>query len=156
MTVHARRIASIPRRGPIETWHAICDLLCAEGNARAELDGVAGCAAALIAEECTRDSPIIVSGSGPQVRIYTLHGDQAIEVDISEETALSHQPTTGSWILSLPCGEDDLGEFEAAVRSAPHVEVRPMDQATVASTASATTTWAGRRPVIDLAALDQS
>lgn len=156
MTVHARRIASIPRRGPIETWHAICDLLRAEGDARAELDGIAGCAAALIAEEYTLDSPIVVSGTGPQVRIYTLHGDQAIEADISEETALSHRPTTGSWSLSLPCGEDDLSEFEAAARSAAHVEVRPTDQATEASSASATTTSAARRPVIDLAALEQS
>lgn len=152
MTVHARRIASVPRRGPIDTWRAICDLLCQDDDeARAELNGIAGIGSALIAEENTRDAPIIVSGVGPQVRVYTLHGDQAIEADLSEELALSHAPTTGNWNLSLPCADDDLNEAQEAVRRAPHVEVRQLGQAMAAAATSSS-----GRPVIDLTALGQS
>ncbi len=157
MTVHARRIASVPRRGPIDTWRAICDLLCEDDDdARAELDGIAGIASALIAEEYTRDAPIIVSGVGPQVRIYTLHGDHAIEADLSEELALSHAPTAGSWILSLPCADDDLDESQEAVRRAPHVEVRLLDQPTAQAAMAAAVASSAGRPVIDLTALEQS
>lgn len=155
MTVHARRIASVPRRGPIDTWRAICDLIGAEGDARAELDGIAGIAAALIAEEYTRDDPITVSGTGPQVRIYTLHGDQAIEAETAEELPLSHAPTTGSWALSLPCADDDLVEAEAAVAAAPHVEVRTLGQ-TAGVAKSAASASPAARPIIDLAALERS
>ncbi len=129
MTAHARRIASIPRRGPIDTWRAICDLLCADADARAELDGIGGVAAALIAKEYTSEEPIVVSGTGPQVRFYTLHGDRAIEADLSEELPLSHDPTAGSWVLSLPCAADDLADSQAAVAGASHIEVRALGQA---------------------------
>lgn len=158
MTVHARRLASVPRRGPIDTWRAICDLVCTGGDARAELDAIAGVAAALMAEEYTRDEPIVVTGTGPQVRIYTLHGDQAIEADTSEELPLSHDPTAGSWVLSLPCGADDLADARAAVAGAAHVEVRALGQDVGEATASTvtTTSTSTRRPVIDLAALEQS
>lgn len=157
MTVHARRIASVPRRGPIDTWRAICDLLCQDDDeARAELDGIAGIASALIAEEYTRDAPIIVSGAGPQVRVYTLHGNQAIDADLSEELALSHAPTTGEWNLSLPCADDDLDEAQEAVRGAPHVEMRQLDQAAAQSAMAAAATSSSGRPVIDLTALEQS
>jgi len=96
-----------------------------------------------------------VSGSGPQVRIYTLHGDQAIEAETSEELPLSHVPTTGSWALSLPCADDDLDEAEAAVAAAPHVEVRPLGQTASAAKSTASASPAAR-PVIDLAALERS
>lgn len=155
MTVHARRVASVPRRGPIDTWRAICDLLGAEGDARAELDGIAGVAAALIAEEYTRDDPITVSGTGPQVRIYTLHGDQAIEAETSEELPLSHAPTTGSWALSLPCADDDLDEAEAGVAAAPHIQVRALGQPAGVGKSAASSSPAAR-PIIDLAALERS
>ena len=123
---------------------------------RVELDGIAGIASALIAEEYTRDAPIIVSGVGPQLRIYTLHGDQAIEADFSEELALSHTPTTGAWNLSFPCADDDLIAAQEAVRRAPHVEVRQLGQATARAAMAATTTSSPGRPVIDLTALEQS
>ena len=155
MTVHARRIASVPRRGPIDTWRSICNLLGAEADARAELDGIAGIAAVLIAEEYTRDEPITVSGIGPQVRIYTLHGDQAIDADGSEELPLSHAPTAGSWVLSLPCAEDDFDDAEAAVAAALHVKVRALGQTASATKAAAGASLA-RRPLIDLAAMERS
>jgi hypothetical protein len=158
MTVHARRLASVPCRGPIDTWRAVCDLVSSGGDARAELDGIAGVAAALIAEEYTRDEPIVVTGTGPQVRIYTLHGDRAIEADTSEELPLSHDPTAGSWVLSLPCGADDLADARVAVAGAAHVQVRALGQDVGEATAPtmATASMSTRRPVINLTALEQS
>jgi hypothetical protein len=156
MTVHARRIASIPRRTATETWQAICEMLTTPGSpARQELQGIVGIASALITEEYLRDAAVIVSGAGPQVRIYTLHGEAAIEADPLDETPLSHDPTGGDWKVSLPCGESDLDEARDAVNAFPHVEVRSLvDDAPAPSSRGAETS--NRRPIINLAALEQS
>lgn len=155
MTVNARRIASIPRRTATETWRSICDLITESGSeARQELDAITGIASALITEEYTRDAPIIVSGNGPQVRVYTLHGDDAIGADPLDETSLSQTPTKETWRLSLPCGEDDLDEATQATSRSPHVEVRSLAEDAAASARVAAD--AKLRPVIDLAALERS
>lgn len=157
MTVHARRIASVPRRSAGDTWRALCELISAPGTpARAELESVLGIAAALITEEYTRECPITISGSGPQVRIYTLHGEQAIEAQPSDELPLNHDPTAGEWTLSLPCGPNYLEEAEEAIGSAPHVEVRSTSSDDTAPAATAADRQLRRRPVIDLAALERS
>lgn len=154
MTVHARRIASVPRRTSVETWSSIVDLITAGGSsARTELLSVIGVGAAAIAEEYTRESPIIVSGSGPQVRIYTLHGTDAVEADLSDEHALGHDPTDGSWTLSIPCAHTDLDDFRQLVAGAANVDVRSLASDKKAARTEPAT---AARPVIDLAALDQS
>lgn len=51
MSTAARRVASVPRRMPAETWSRVCDLVCPSGPARTELGSVVGVAAMLIAEE---------------------------------------------------------------------------------------------------------
>lgn len=155
MTVHARRVASIPRRTATETWRAIYELVTeADSAARQELAAITGIASALITDEYTRAAPVIVSGNGPQVRVYTLHGDAAIDADQSMETPLSHTPTSGDWSLSLPCGEDDLAEATDAVAHAAHVQIRSIidDPAPAARSAA----QSNLRPTIDLAALEQS
>lgn len=155
MTVQARRIASIPRRTASETWRLICELLTEPGaDARRELDAITGIASALITEECTRGAPIIVSGNGPQVRVYTLHGDDAIDADSLDETPLSQIPTKVDWRLSLPCGPDDLDEATEATSGSAHVEIRSLVETKTASAQAPTE--AELRPVIDLAALERS
>lgn len=155
MTVHARRIASIPRRTATETWHSICQLVTEPGTeARQELDAITGIASALITEEYTRGAPIIVSGGGPQVRVYTLHGDDAIDADPLDETSLAQYPAQGDWRISLPCGQDDLDEAAQATAQSAHVEVRSLEESATASARDAID--AQLRPVIDLAALERS
>lgn len=154
MTVHARRIASIPSRTATETWHTICDLVSEPGTkARHELDAIKGIASALITEEYTRVAPVIVSGTGVQVRIYTLHGDDAIDADPFDETPLTQYPTQGGWRLSLPCGAYDLDEAIQATTQSTHVEVRSLEEATAASTGDAI--QAPLRPAVDLSALER-
>jgi hypothetical protein len=60
----------------------------------------------VIAEELLASSPIIVSGSGPQVRLYCLYGEDALE-DGQNEDPLTHQAATGTWTLALPCSKED-------------------------------------------------
>jgi len=155
MTVHARRIASIPRRTATETWRSICELVTDYGTeARQELEAITGIVSALITEEYTRGTPITVSGNGPQVRVYTLHGDDAIDADPLDEAPLSQNPTERDWRLSIPCGEDDLEEATQATSRSAHVEIRPLVESTAASTQAAAEPRF--RPVIDLTALEQS
>jgi hypothetical protein len=116
VTVLARRIASVPRRTSVETWQAISELLAPAGTpARTTLDAATGPAAMLIAEEATRGAPIIVSGGGPQLRVYTLHGEAAMEADLDQELSFPFIPTAGDWALSLPASPEDLEAVGAAL-----------------------------------------
>lgn len=126
MTVLARRIASVPRRTSVETWQVISALLAPAGTpAWARLDAATGPAAMVIAEEVTWAAPIILSGSGPQLRIYTLHGEAAIEADLDQELSFPFVPTTGDWALSLPASPEDLKVVGAALAAiSPRLSVR--------------------------------
>jgi hypothetical protein len=121
VTVLARRIASVPRRTSVETWQVIIELLAPAGTlARATLDAATGPAAMVIAEEVTRAAPIMLSGNGPQLRIYTLHGEAATEADLDQEMSFPFVPTDGNWALSLPASPEDLeavGTALAAISS---------------------------------------
>jgi len=131
VTVIARRIASVPRRTSVETWARIVELVSEpDSDARAELEGVTSVAAMLIADEYAMTEPITIAGSGPLVRVYTVHGDDAIDADLSDEDELSFDPTDGeSWLLLLPASGSDVAAAEALLVSAPHVEVRDIEQA---------------------------
>lgn len=126
MSVVACRVASVPRRTSVETWRRIVELVTTDSSdARAELDSVASVASSLIADGNAKSWPITLSGSGPFVRIYTLHGDDAVEADLSDEAELFFDPTSGeSWLLSLPAGGADFAVGTKLVAGAPHVEVR--------------------------------
>ncbi len=108
MTVLARKIASIPQRSATETWSVITTLLRADGAAKTELENVTGIACTLIARETIIDATIIVHGNGPRVRIYCLHGTDAMVGDDANEQALGFHPTAGDWKMSLPCPAEDL------------------------------------------------
>jgi hypothetical protein len=140
VTVIARRLASVPRRSSVETWQQLVDLVSAEGSpARAELSSITSVASMLIAEEYTRTAPVTISGGGPLVRVYTLHGQDAIDHDLDDEAELAFDPTAGaSWLLSLPATGADVEIARAAVAAAAHVEVRDVAQVEPATAAQTT------------------
>lgn len=87
----------------------IIDLLSKDGSTgRSELVGVSGIASSLIADECLRDSPAVLAGSGPRLRIYCLYDEDAIDRGKANENPLSFDATNGDWHLSLPCSNEDL------------------------------------------------
>jgi hypothetical protein len=155
VTVVARRLASVPRRTSVETWQRLVDLISAEGSpARAELSSITSVASMLIAEEYTTTAPVTISGGGPLVRVYTLHGQDAIEYDLDDEAELAFDPTGGdSWILSLPAAGADIAIAQAAVAAAAHVEVRDLAEAERSTAAQS----ASPRPdlVLDLQELER-
>lgn len=105
MSTVARKVAATPVRLATATWQRIVDLLAASNAAaRAELVSVAGIASSLITEEAMRTSPIIASGSGPQVRVYCVYGEDAIERTSVNESAINGSPIRDR----LPCPADDL------------------------------------------------
>lgn len=155
MTVVARRLASIPRRTSVETWQRLIDLISAEDSpARAELSSITSAASMLIAEEHTKIAPVTISGGGPFVRIYTLHGEEAIEHDLNDEARFAFDPTAGdSWLLSLPATGADVQVARPAIAAAAHVEVRDVadaERATVARTTPST-----QELVLDLRELER-
>lgn len=139
MTVISRRVAAIPRRTSVESWERVVELVSTAGSdAEAELQSVTATAAMLIAEEWTASAPIKIMGGGPQVRVYTLHGDDAIDADPDDEADLPATPTDAEgWLLSLPAGGVDLAIASAAVAACPHVEVRDVDVAAATSARAA-------------------
>lgn len=118
MTVIARRIAAIPVRLATFTWQTIVDLLAADNpSARLELLSVTGVAASLITMESLRESPAIVTGDGPRVRLYCVYGEKAIEGTGVEEQRLPESPVQGDdWSVSLPCPSEDLEWVRAALK----------------------------------------
>jgi hypothetical protein len=122
-------VLSVPVRTSVETWTAIVDLLTAPDQpARVSLEAISNVTAMLIAEECTRDAPIIVMPvTGDRIRIYTVHGSAAVEAEgeNTNETPLATWPlSTAGWTLSVPCGVDDIDDVRAALRPYPFVDVR--------------------------------
>jgi hypothetical protein len=109
MTLVARTFCSIPKRSALETWAAIVDLLAPRTgcDARRELESVGGIASSLITREAM-NSPIVVYGCGPRVRIYCVYNEDAITGDAANENKLAFDATDGDWHMSLPCPEDDL------------------------------------------------
>jgi hypothetical protein len=152
VTSVARRIASIPRRGAVETWRVISDLLAPAGTVgRVEFDAVKGVAAAIITEEYTATAPIILSGTGPQVRIYTVHGDAALEADLDEELDLPFAATEGDWAVSLPALGIDVTSVADALGESTRITVRDASEshATIAAAVEVGT------PSIDLDELER-
>jgi hypothetical protein len=117
MTVAARRIVATPARPASEAWQVIVDLLAPQKElARKELQSVVGIASMLIADEALKDSPAVVFGAGPRVRLYCLYGEDAVTRDRANESALPFVATEGDWRMSLPCAQEDLSWVQAALR----------------------------------------
>lgn len=117
MTALRRDIVSVPRRTPAETWDRISVLVSKDGSdARAELHAARHVATALIAQEATKHEPAIFSGTGPQVRVYTLHDDASLEADLDDEQPLVTHVADGDWSASLPADESDFEWASAALK----------------------------------------
>jgi hypothetical protein len=109
MTTLRRDIVSVPRRTAGETWQRICELVSKDGSdARAELRAARHVATALIAQESTKGDPAIFSGTGPQVRAYTLHDNASLEADLDDERPLVTYVADGEWSATLPADASDL------------------------------------------------
>lgn len=117
-TLISRVFASTPKRTASETWSVIMSVLAPDpkGAARAELQKVAGIAAAAIASEAPKDDAFIVYGSGPQIRAYCNFGEDAVTGDGVNEDSLEKSPTEGSWQLSIPCHSDDLNWMQRKLK----------------------------------------
>jgi len=128
VTVIARRVRSVPVRLASETWVTICDMVAPIGTpARSELDAVANVAAMLISEQYTADAPVIISGAGAEVRVYTLHGDDAIDADDDGPPVYITLDGDG-WSLSLPARQPDVNVARSLIKSAGRVTVRDLDK----------------------------
>lgn len=139
MSVISRQILSVPIRTSVETWNAVVALLTApDHTARSSLQAISNAAAMLIAEEYTRDAPIIViPAAGPRVRVYTVHGLAAADIT-EDETPLASWPLAETgWRLSLPCGVDDIEDVRTALEPYPTIDVRDVTEG-VAFDAAAT------------------
>jgi hypothetical protein len=109
MSTVARRVAATPARTATNTWSVITKLLSREGSrGRAELAAIGGLAASLITDEAFRDAPVVVSESGPQVRIYCVYGEDSIDGNGVNEDVLAFDATAGDWAMSLPCNSENL------------------------------------------------
>lgn len=132
MTVIARTLRSVPERSASATWERILELIASPAGsaARHELDTVSGVVCSCIADEALASDPLIVYGVGPQLRIYALYGDLAIEGDGANESALSYAPTDGDWHMSIPCLPDDLEWVQRSLKaSSPRVTARAIGSA---------------------------
>lgn len=126
MTVIARKVASSPARGPVETWTVIVNLIApTRGQAREELEKVSGIAACVIGSEAPKNDPIVIWGHGPRVRIYCLFGEDSVTGDGINEEPLPACPTQDTWAMSLPSPPEDLPWIkEELLRLSTHVTAR--------------------------------
>lgn len=110
MSIVARTVVSVPERSATDTWETIVRLIAPDNGsaARRELAAVAGIACSCISDEALSEDPIVVHGVGPRLRVYALYGDDAVDGERANESALSWVPTDGDWRMSIPCLEDDL------------------------------------------------
>src|SRR5688500_14014705 len=109
-TVIARYVASTPHRTPGETWEVISKILApdAKSATRAEREKASGVASSTIASEAPKDDAFIIYGSGPQIRVYCVFGDDAVSGDGVNEEPLKEAPTSGDWRMSIPCVKEDV------------------------------------------------
>lgn len=118
MTVIARRFASTPARTATETWSGIVELISKGGSqGRNDLIAVSGIAACVIAGEIPSDVPIVLTGSGPRLRIYCAYGGDAVLGEECDESSLTWNPTDGAWKMYLPCEKEDLDWIVRTLRS---------------------------------------
>ena len=118
MTIVSRRFLASPKRTASETWEAINNLICGTNDvALLEFQKVSGIASSLIAEEMFRDYPLVMTGSGPRLRVYCLYDEDALTAEDQNEDSLSWDPTKNNWRVFLPCSDDDLNWISEALKN---------------------------------------
>ncbi len=132
MTTVARRdFRSIPYRDASATWSAIVDLLTGGGKDLAkklELMKVSGVASSVIADQISRDCPIVVTCDGPRTRVYCCYDEDALDDSSGNEARLGYDALNGDWQVSLPVAEEDLVWIRGALRkNSSRVVARNMD-----------------------------
>jgi len=118
MSVVSRKIRSTPVRSSGTTWDYMVALLAPDptSDSHQELMAVKGVASSLISSESMTHAAVVCSGNGPRVRMYCLHGEDAITGEDAKEDALPHCPTEdGDWEVSLPSPERDLDWVRTAL-----------------------------------------
>ncbi len=128
MTVVSRRIAATPARSASSAWGVLVDLIApTAGPARTELQDIAGIGSCLISDEAMKSDACVVYGSGPRLRVYCVYDDDAVTGENTNEAALTFNPTTGDWQMSLPCHADDLDWVQKALKKqSTHVVAHEM------------------------------
>lgn len=153
MTVICRRIRAAPVRTSTATWHAISQLLDGgTGKLQPCLKRATNVAAMLISEEHTHRDPIILTGCGPRVRVYTLHGDAAIDGHSANELPLA-LTCSSAWTISLPASGTDLKLALEGVTDVDHVST--YDCAKPRNVGGPPTAIAHRPVIVDLTALEE-
>ena len=154
MTTIARRVRAIPVRTATETWSLIVDMItAADDTIREELVQIGNIASMLISEEHTAQNPIILTGCGPQVRLYTLHGSTAIDgTNVNEQSLTIAAPDT--WQLSLPASGEEFRLAVAGIAATANVDVYDPDAGGPPTTQTNSHATAPRRVAVDLSALE--
>jgi hypothetical protein len=138
-----RDIASIPTRSASDTWDTIVALITAKGSVDvAQLKTAGATIASLITDEFPAQSPFILEGSGPQLRIYCSYAFNAIESGDGIDP-LTFNPTERDWTLHVPCDAANLTWVKNALKLTPRIkafDIAEADRADQQDAAVATTT----------------
>ena len=118
MSTVARRIAASPKRTATEVWDVISQMLCEKSSdAEKALVSATGVIAGVISEEIPRDTPFVITGSGPRVKIYCQYGEDALDSECCNETPLAQKPMINEWKLYVPCASEDLEWLSLALKN---------------------------------------
>lgn len=119
-----RDVSSIPERSASETWQRIIDLVTGKGSADVQqLKAAAGVMGSIITDEHPAARPILLEGSGPQLRVYCSYGINAIEQG-SKVDSLNWNPTDGDWTMHVPCDAENMDWVKKSLAgTSPRIKV---------------------------------
>jgi hypothetical protein len=124
MGVIARTFAASPARSSSQTWEAISKMVEAKDTAAAgEFRAVKNVAASILNSEAPKDQPIVVSGAGALLKIYCLYGDDALDGDDTNESALSWNPFSAEWKVVIPCQDHEIQWMEKVLSGSKYFSV---------------------------------
>lgn len=150
MTTFARRFASVPVRTSSETWRAIANHIATPAQ-RDDFLEATNAAAILIADEVPATTPIVLTGAGPRIHVYTVHGDDATNGHNVNEATISNLSFSDDWMLYLPDHPTEPGLVDELV-SNPHIRIGEPPNSTAAD--QSVKPGGSRVDVIDLRALE--
>lgn len=117
MSVLSRKIAATPKRSVDEAWKVIVNMISEQSSeAREILESMTGVSSAIMVDEIPRETPIVVTGKGPRIRIYCVFGEDALLDDNCNEESLVQNPTAEDWHIYLPCAQEDLAWITEALK----------------------------------------